>query len=63
MADESDRKEGSEVDRLFDATVRRMLKTPPKPHEQMKLGRPRRRSREIGSEEKGQYVDRREAFE
>jgi hypothetical protein len=30
-------------DRLFDATVRRMLKTHPKPHEEMKLGKPRRK--------------------
>ena len=33
----------NEVDHLFDATVRRMLKTPPKPHEDMKLGKPKRK--------------------
>ena len=32
-----------EAARRFDETVRRMLHTPPKPHEAMKLGRPRRK--------------------
>jgi hypothetical protein len=33
-----------DADRLFDETVRRMLKTPPKPHEEMKLGKRRRKA-------------------
>ena len=38
---ESGESEGAQA--RFNATVRRMLKTPPKPHEDMKLGKPRRK--------------------
>jgi hypothetical protein len=31
-----------EADRHFDETIRRRAKMPPKPHEEMKLGKPRR---------------------
>jgi len=43
MANDPDRREAAEADRLFDATLRRMLKMPSKPHEDMKLGKPRHR--------------------
>jgi hypothetical protein len=59
MDEPPEQREGEEADRLFDATVRRMLTTPPKPHEDMKLGKPRRkpaRARREG-EDDGQQAD------
>ena len=47
-----------ETDRLFDATVRRMLTTPPKPHEDMKLGKPRRAGKGIQNEQGNVEKDR-----
>jgi len=56
MAHDPDRREAAEADRLFDATLRRMLKTPPKPHEDMKLGKPRQKQRSSANDGEAERV-------
>jgi hypothetical protein len=40
---ETELESGPQVDQRRDDIMRRMLATPPKPHSEMKLGKPRRR--------------------
>src|SRR4051794_17121995 len=40
-ADDTDRRDPAEADRLRDEALKRALATPPKPQEEMKLGKPR----------------------
>lgn len=44
----SDRRDPQETARLRDEALGRLLRMPPKPHEDMKLGKPRRRVADTG---------------
>lgn len=44
-----DRRPADEAEALLERTVRRMLKTPPKPQKDMRLGKPKGRKRREGA--------------